>query len=83
MAERLTWRQRMAPLIAQTLKETAGQPEKVIRRALRETWNDAGFGERAMHPYKTWCDEVRRQRGLKKSKRPKKKEIDERQPTLF
>lgn len=61
------WREYARPIIARVLAETAGQDEKVIRRALVEAYP---FGERAMHPYKIWCDEVRRQRGRKPEREP-------------
>lgn len=76
-----TWRQIAAPIIAEVLRDTAGQSEKEIRKALREAYP---FGERRMHPYKVWCDEVRRQRGLKKSKpRAVESPSNECQMTLF
>lgn len=87
MSKRPTWRERLAPIIREALRETEGEPEPVIRRALRRAWNDAGLGERRYFPYEVWCSEVRRQRGLEKPKpKPKRngrEESDERQPTLF
>jgi hypothetical protein len=74
-----TWRERAAPIIALVLRETEGQEEKAIRRALRDAYP---FGQRAMHPYKAWCDEVRRQRGLKK-KKVKTPDAPAEHPTLF
>jgi hypothetical protein len=78
----------MRPIISEVLRETAGQPEKVIRKALRDAWDDAGFGERAMWPYRTWCSEVQYQRGFKQPKRRGRPARtapapDERQMTLF
>jgi hypothetical protein len=77
----VTWRERARPIIERVLRETAGQPEKEIRCALRDAYP---FGERAMYPYKAWCSEVRRQRGLE---RPKQRGVkveppDPRQLTL-
>ena len=60
------WRTRAAPIIAKVLEETKGQDEKEIRKALREAYP---FGERKYHPYRIWCDEVQKQRGLKPRKR--------------
>ena len=37
-----------------------GTNMKKLRKALRESYP---FGERRHHPYKVWCDEVRRQVG--------------------
>jgi hypothetical protein len=45
------------------LAEHVGEPMPQIRRALRDAYP---FGERAMWPYKVWCDEVRRQLGVKR-----------------
>jgi len=56
------WRRAARPLVAQIIKETKGQDEKVVRKALREGYP---WGEKAMYPYKIWRDEVRRQLGLK------------------
>lgn len=79
-----TWRDTARPIIAKVLKETRGMDEKVIRMALRAAYP---FGMRRYHPYKVWCDEVRRQRGLK-TKGPKKGALrdvppDPRQQGLF
>lgn len=57
------WRETAAPIIARVLKETEGQPESVIRKALRAAWP---FGQYANHPLKIWRDEIRIQRGKKK-----------------
>lgn len=54
-------------VIAEVLKETEGQSESEIRRALREAFP---FGPRDYYPYKVWLDEIKVQRGLKKPKRP-------------
>ena len=80
MPRRQTWRQIAAPIIAEVLKETAGQDERTIRRALRDAYP---FGQRAMHPYKAWCDEVQRQHGLKKPKPRKGDPAPNEQPELF
>jgi hypothetical protein len=61
-----TWRESAIPIIAKVLKETEGQSEKEIKKALREAYP---FGIREHWPYKVWCDEVRAQRGLKVKKR--------------
>lgn len=54
-----TWRERCRGIIAQVLAETAGQPEKEIRRALKLAYP---WGERAHYPYKAWLLEVKAQR---------------------
>ncbi len=40
--------------------ENAGKPDAEIRKALRETYP---WGERSLHPYKIWCDEINVQPG--------------------
>lgn len=74
-----TWRDKARPIIARVLRETAGQDEKAIKRALRDAYP---FGPRQYHPYKIWCDEVQAQRGLKVVK-PKPMDIDPNQSILF
>ncbi len=61
----MTWRENCRPIIAKVLKETKGKDETEIKNALKESYP---FGERRMWPYKVWLDEIKRQRGLKKSK---------------
>lgn len=76
------WRKHAAPIIQQVLEETKGQDEKEIRRALRDAYP---FGGRDHHPYKIWCDEIKRQRGLKKPASRKIAEAvsDPRQQEMF
>jgi hypothetical protein len=59
------WREQAAPIIAGVLKETAGQDEKAIRKALMEAYP---FGPKEYHPYRIWRDEIKCQRGLKAPK---------------
>lgn len=66
-----TWRDRARPIIARVLAELNGEPEADIKAALAAAYP---FGERAMHPYKIWCDEIRIQRGKKKIKTRQKGE---------
>lgn len=61
----MSWRDSARPLIAKALEETKGKTEQEIRKALRDAYP---WGERRMHPYKIWCDEIKKQRGLKKRK---------------
>jgi hypothetical protein len=58
----MSWRDQARPIIARVLEATRGEPEKAIRQALLDAYP---WGERAHHPYKIWCDEIRRQRGRK------------------
>lgn len=62
MGNRFTWRDEARPLIAAVIARVGVNDMKAVRRALREAYP---WGERERHPYKTWCDEVRRQLGLK------------------
>jgi hypothetical protein len=74
----MTWRAKARPIIKQVLKETEGQGEKEIRKALREAYP---FGPRQYHPYKVWLDEIKVQRGLKPAKQPKPLSVDPNQVT--
>lgn len=57
-----SWRERMAPVIAEVLAERKGQPEREIRKELRRVWSEAlGLGVRGCWPYRVWCSEIRRQ----------------------
>jgi hypothetical protein len=76
----VSWRDAARPLIAETLAATRGAPEKEIRKALRDAYP---WGPREHHPYKIWCDEVRRQRGLKPALGARTVGSDPRQETLF
>lgn len=58
----MTWREHCRPIIAKVLADNKDRTEKEIRKALRNAYP---YGQRAMHPYKIWCDEVKRQRGQK------------------
>jgi hypothetical protein len=58
-----SWREIAAPIIAETVARVGRDDIKALRRALRDAYP---FGERKYHPYKIWCDEVRRQLGLRK-----------------
>lgn len=72
------WREHAAKVIARVLKETAGKPEKEIRKALKEAYP---FGERVRHPYKVWLSEVAYQLGTKERKKTGNGIV--RQPELF
>ncbi|MEQ9223795.1 MAG: hypothetical protein RJQ08_11690 [Salinisphaeraceae bacterium] len=54
----MTWRQRAAPIIADTIARVGRDDPKALRKALRDAYP---FGERANYPYKAWLDEVRAQ----------------------
>lgn len=55
----MTWRDKCAPIIAKVLQEHIFCDEKMINKALHDAYP---FRERAMHPYKIWLDEIKRQR---------------------
>jgi hypothetical protein len=80
------WRNIAKPIIATCLFNHRGESEQEIRRALREVYP---FGPRQYHPYKIWCDEIQRQRGLKpplghwKGRGKKPVEPDPRQEEMF
>lgn len=61
----MSWRDQCKGVIADVLARTRGQDERSIRKALREAYP---FGPRVHWPYKVWIDEIRRQRGRKKSR---------------
>ena len=65
MAMTKTWRQRAQPIIAQIIAENKDKSVQDIRRALRDAYP---WGERAMHPYKVWRDEVKKQIKLHESR---------------
>lgn len=54
----ITWRGLARPIIAEVVEANRGKPEKVVRKALRDAYP---WGERDYHPYRVWCDEIRRQ----------------------
>lgn len=63
----MTWRDIAKPIISSVLATNAGADDKTIRRALRDAYP---WGERAMHPYKIWCDECNTQiEAMKKTER--------------
>lgn len=59
-----TWRDSARPIIKKALEETKGNSKEEIKKALYDAYP---WGERRMHPYKIWLDEIKVQRGLKKS----------------
>lgn len=73
-----TWRDRCAPIIEKVLKETKGQGEAEVKKALFDAYP---FGMRQYHPYKIWLSEIRRQRGIKS--KPKKIAQDINQERMF
>jgi hypothetical protein len=74
-----SWRDIARPVIAKVLAENEGKDEKEIKKALKEAYP---FGERAMHPYKVWCDEIKVQRGQRRFGK-KKEVVPKEQGSLF
>jgi hypothetical protein len=62
----MTWRAHAAPIIASVIRQHGYSDLKALRKALRDAYP---FGQREMHPYKIWCDEVRRQTNGRLSRR--------------
>ena len=81
-----TWREHAAPIIADVIKRVGKSDIKALRKALREAYP---YGERKYHPYKVWCDEIKRQLSpgvlipTKRCNPIKAKECDPRQQSLF
>ncbi|MFH2075844.1 MAG: hypothetical protein ABIJ57_10960 [Pseudomonadota bacterium] len=70
------WRDRARQVIAGVIREHGSREDTPeLRRKLRAAYP---FGERAMHPYKIWCDEVNKNLGKKKSNRDR-----DRQRSIF
>lgn len=63
-----TWREKAAPIIAKVLREAEAKSwdEKQIRTTLKNAYP---FGERRYYPYAAWLDEIKRQRGKKRTPR--------------
>ena len=58
----MTWREEAGPIITRVLAETKGKTETEIRAALAAAYP---FGPHNGQGYKTWLDEIRKQRGIR------------------
>ena len=58
----MSWRDISARIIRQVIAETKNADPSVRKQRLFDAYP---FGERKYHPYRIWCDEIRRQLGLK------------------
>lgn len=76
----MTWRQKAAPIIAETIRNVGRDDMKKLKRALRDAYP---FGERAYYPYKAWLSEVKRQLYGVPPKKAKVVEVDPNQQILF
>jgi hypothetical protein len=56
------WRNRAAPIIADTIERVGLDDKKALRKALREAYP---FHARKHWPYKIWLDEIKRQTNQK------------------
>lgn len=70
----LSWREHCAPIIAQVIAEHPDEDVKTIRKALLEAYP---YGQKAMHPYRIWCSEIRKQLGLRTKKELETKITDQ------
>lgn len=55
-----SWRNIAKPIIADVIRREGRADLHKLRKALRDAYP---FGERRYHPYKVWCDEVKKQVG--------------------
>lgn len=56
----MTWRNKARPIIASVIAEVGTSDIRKLRRELRKAFP---WGERKLHPYRIWCDEIRVQLG--------------------
>lgn len=52
------WRNRAMPIIARVIADNPNADQATLSRLISTAYP---FGQRKYHPYKIWCDEVRRQ----------------------
>lgn len=64
MAIKSRWRERARQVIARILASNPGKSPQELRRLIREAYP---FGPRQHHPYRIWCDEVKRAIGPEKA----------------
>ena len=60
-----TWRERAQRVIGEVRAAHPDAAGPELRRLLRDAYP---FGQRQFHPYKIWCDEVRRALGMPRTK---------------
>lgn len=54
----MSWRDHSRRVISEVVRKSGWKTEQELRKALREAYP---FGMRQYHPYKVWCDEVKKQ----------------------
>jgi hypothetical protein len=72
----MTWRDYLAPIIADVILTVGRTNPQALRKALRSAYP---CGERRYWPYKVWCDEIRRQVGRRSpqlSRREREAQLD-------
>ena len=75
------WRKQAAPIIRRVIEQVGRDDERALRRALADAYP---WGERRLHPYKIWCDEIRRQLECRQHNRPPRADpVAPGQTTLF
>ena len=52
------WRPMASEIIREVIATVGRDDPKALRKALRDAYP---WGERRLHPYRIWCDEVNRQ----------------------
>lgn len=68
MSEHKAWRDVAGPIVEAVLRDTEGQSEESVQRALHEAYPWAAYkvGVRMSARHQVWLDVVRRQRGKRK-----------------
>lgn len=62
----VSWRDRARPVVSEAIR--TGREKGLEGKDLKGWVHGAyPFGERAMHPYKVWCDEVKKQLGERRA----------------
>lgn len=76
------WRQTANEVIVKIIQDNDSVPEKELRKKISDAYP---FGQRAMHPYKIWCDAVAEclWQLRRIGSRPKRQTEDHNQTTLF
>mgnify|MGYP003607948618 CR=1 FL=1 len=55
--EKNMWKDKAREVIAQVVRDVGTADETALKQALSKAYP---FGERRMHPYKVWCEQVRK-----------------------
>ena len=71
----MTWRDKARPIIAAVIAQVGTDDLPRLRKALREAYP---WGPREYHPYRIWCDEIRKQ--LQLGGKPKRVKVEPSSP---